>query len=645
MSVDGCAHASSLYISHGSGSRYVFHLIQIKNPIVSPDTSGPIGDSDPLDVTRRIIDHDIARLEESIRARNELSPISRFFVEIFCKIYSLVKDNSIFYLGLSPESWTNFSQVSQRWTRRSAAVSAPALLTNIARLEESARALKSRRNELSPISRLPVEILCNIFSFIEDNNNFYLGRIPESWTNFSHVSQHWRLSALSAPELWTKIPLSYPRWAREMLIRSKKATLTIRSDLFCNSNPKAFQLIRSCLYEMNRVGEIDIDMIPGLTLDTIFRDLPKAAPQLHTLRIDSPRFSENVFSIQEDFLYDTERLQRVELIRCKISWDSRLLSGLTRLTLEDSLKANSSIIQFLHALQRMPALTDLHLKNSIPDDSEVLSIYLVVDLPCLRVLNISSGVGPLTTVLHHITFPHSAILNLTCKENQSAQIDFSNFLSVLATKFLSSLVFRSLSLRVSDNTQAPGLEFYLWTTSFIQDCFPSPSSLIFQSQIHLVLTWPPSHRHIHETALTCAFDAMNLTFLIQLQISTEDYIGSDAWVKTFGKLPLLERVCVQSYSPYSFLEALIYKKKSVDRNVPFPQLRYIHLEGAYFDAMDKTSTSVEKLLDYLMERCERKAEIEVLRLDDCYCISSDDVERLEEIVVDVIWDGVEQEFW
>ena len=44
-----------------------------------------------------------------------------------------------------------------------------------------------------------------------------------------------------------------------------------------------------------------------------------------------------------------------------------------------------------------------------------------------------------------------------------------------------------------------------------------------------------------------------------------------------------------------------------------------------------------------MERCERKAEIQVLRLENCYYISSDDVERFEE-VVDVIWDGIEQEF-
>ena len=55
------------------------------------------------------------------------------------------------------------------------------------------------------------------------------------------------------------------------------------------------------------------------------------------------------------------------------------------------------------------------------------------------------------------------------------------------------------------------------------------------------------------------------------------------------------------------------------------------------------TTLVDMLLDCLMERCERNAEIQTLRLDNCYYISSNDVKRLEEIVVNVIWDGVDQE--
>ena len=112
---------------------------------------------------------------------------------------------------------------------------------NIARLEESIRSLKSRRNELSPISRLPAEILCNIFSLLEGNTVY--GR-PESWTNLSQVSQHWRSTALGAPELWTSISFSYPCWVQEMLIRSKKAKLTIQFGLsFHTSNPKIIETV------------------------------------------------------------------------------------------------------------------------------------------------------------------------------------------------------------------------------------------------------------------------------------------------------------------------------------------------------------------------------------------------------------------
>ena len=516
---------------------------------------------------------------------------------------------------------------------------------DIARLEESIRALKSRRNELSPIARLPVEILCNIFSLIEDNSIFYLGRSPKSWINFSHVSRHWRSSALNAPELWTKIPLGYPRWAQEMLIRSKKAKLTIRSNFSLDElNPQIIKTVRSCLHEMNRVEEINLTVFPGLILEEVFWDLPKSAPQLHTLCIDSFHYSGTAFSIDKNFLYDTERLQCVELINCKISWDSLLLTGLTRLTLEDSLQANSSIIDFLHALQRMPALTHLCLKDSIPDDSESSSTYPVVDLPCLRILRMTfsiSSVGALTTVLRHITFPHIDLLNLTCRENQSTQIGFSNFLVIVTKLLLSSFVIRSLRLGALNHLQTDGLRFDLWTAAIVQGCFPPPP-VSAVSLIQLGLTWPCSPPpHNHAKALTCAFDAMSLHFLTQLQISNLDYIDSQTWVKTFGKLPRLELVWVQSDAPLSFLEALVYKRKRSKR-VSFRKLRSIYLEGTVF-ATSPRSVSIDMLLDCLMERCERKAEVQVLSLDDCYYISSDDVKRLKEIVVEVNWDGIEQE--
>ena len=145
------------------------------------------------------------------------------------------------------------------------------------------------------------------------------------------------------------------------------------------------------------------------------------------------------------------------------------------------------------------------------------------------------------------------------------------------TRPTSSLVVRSLSLRALNGKSS--LEFYLWTTAFIQDCFPT-RSLISQSQLQLVLTWPSSQPYNHVKALTCAFDTMSLPFLTQLQISTSEHcIDPKTWAKTFGRLPL-ERVCVQNYAP-SFLEALIYKKKEAETSkivyhAVFPKLRHIN---------------------------------------------------------------------
>ena len=106
---------------------------------------------------------------------------------------------------------------------------------------------------------------------------------------------------------------------------------------------------------------------------------------------------------------------------------------------------------------------------------------------------------------------------------------------------------------------------------------------------------------------------------------------------------------MQGYAPRSFLDGSIYKTKAAKRsitashNVSFPKLRQIDLEGNHFFATGQRSIPIDTLLDCLMERCERKAAVRVLRLDHCNLLVSELVERLNQVVVDVIWDGIMQE--
>ena len=82
---------------------------------------------------------------------------------------------------------------------------------------------------------------------------------------------------------------------------------------------------------------------------------------------------------------------------------------------------------------------------------------------------------------------------------------------------------------------------------------------------------------------------------------------------------------------YPFLDALKAAEKSntAYRSLSFPKLGYIYLEGG---PSIPEPILVNMLLDILMERLERNAPIEVLRMDKSYNISPDDVERLEEYV-------------
>ena len=420
------------------------------------------------------------------------------------------------------------------------------------------------------------------------------------------------------------------------------ATLTVQVDFSYQTDSKSLDSIKSCLSQMIRLGKIDIFATSASTLEKLFLDLPKSAPQLHTFCITLNRFSESEFTIPEEFLTDTERLQCVHLQGCKIGWDSPLLTGLTRLTLHDSLKDNASTIQFLHALQRMPSLTNLDLEDSIPHDSGETSAYPVVDLPCLQLFRISSYVGAVTTALRHITVLPTVVMCLECKDTQFTQftqIDLSDFLSVLAAKFLSLLVFRSL--RVTDLLD--GIRCQAAVQEFV--CPPS--------QLDLTLTWGtsllPNDPGSYATILTAVFDSMTLRALTHLHLSTPLTIAN-TWINISAKLPLLEWVHL-SCTAHPFLTALVHKTKGAEnsiaayRTVCFPKLRYICLNGNDFTGKHFNSISVDTLMECLMERCERNAEVQELYLENCYNLSEDDVEGLREIVVNVERDGIEQAFY
>ncbi|KAG1726299.1 hypothetical protein EDB19DRAFT_2043045 [Suillus lakei] len=100
-----------------------------------------------------------------------------------------------------------------------------------AALSESVRTLRFRRNALACVSRLPFEILANIFMCIVPKEECYMRTTKPSGVPaclaITHVCRHWRQVALQCPTLWAFIDCISSQWLAIMLERSKKSALVV----------------------------------------------------------------------------------------------------------------------------------------------------------------------------------------------------------------------------------------------------------------------------------------------------------------------------------------------------------------------------------------------------------------------------------
>ena len=97
-------------------------------------------------------------------------------------------------------------------------------------INEETRKSPSAENALSPIFRLPPEILAAIFVHCARFHHKSLSictRRP-GWVKVSYVCRHWREVALGCPTLWSYHFVVSSRWTEELLARSMEVPLKIR---------------------------------------------------------------------------------------------------------------------------------------------------------------------------------------------------------------------------------------------------------------------------------------------------------------------------------------------------------------------------------------------------------------------------------
>ncbi|KAH8830067.1 hypothetical protein DL96DRAFT_915310 [Flagelloscypha sp. PMI_526] len=121
----------------------------------------------------------------------------------------------------------------------------------ITQLQRSADQLKSyisyQKAKISPIRKLPLEMLATVFSLICSSNNaakVYSGELPA--LRLSHVSTQWRRLSLSSPSLWSHLHFAHrprrPRRLRKLLVDPETSRMEVLSIYLTHSRAQALSI-------------------------------------------------------------------------------------------------------------------------------------------------------------------------------------------------------------------------------------------------------------------------------------------------------------------------------------------------------------------------------------------------------------------
>lgn len=193
-----------------------------------------------------------------------------------------------------------------------------------ARMQESISLLKTRRNELAPVSKLPDEILLQIFVVLRDSTDLR----PANWLRVMHVCQYWRHIAVGSPPLWTRLHDPPPGLTRLQLECSQNAPLDVVLTRTWFKNAAPTGIFATILHEIERIRTLNFARMPPSFLDTVHDILTSLGQDWEASSLESLTIGTNVIagarpaSIRSvtDVFHPTCLLRRLTLSSGYYSW-------------------------------------------------------------------------------------------------------------------------------------------------------------------------------------------------------------------------------------------------------------------------------------------------------------------------------------
>jgi hypothetical protein len=290
-------------------------------------------------------------------------------------------------------------------------------------------------NRLTPVGRLPDEVLVSIFAFAGPSSYYksFFDCVSEGDAGasdviprrdclaFSQVSHHWRELALSTPLLWSTPLLHWPRLATDLLSRSADVPLTVVSHPALRTSEAA---LHRGLKHMKHIEELDIFGTAAHLNRAL--DVPRQpASMLKRMHLGVIRKTSakpiKIASRQLRRLQPFSQLQCLVFTDCFVPPDASIFTNVTSLHINTRVNAGlagsdrrEALANVLEMLRQAPLLETLQLRYFIDHDS--LSTHpsaKPVRLEHLARLELVDDARCITAVLNAVGTPENTKLHLT----------------------------------------------------------------------------------------------------------------------------------------------------------------------------------------------------------------------------------------
>lgn len=517
--------------------------------------------------------------------------------------------------------------------------------------------LKTQRNELARIFRLPSEILSAVFTHYAQAapmGSYWRGTRMK-WIDVAKVCRHWRDVALRCPHLWSDIDFTFlpPSMAPIMIERSKQAliSLSIPSHLSFKAEPHAKSILSLQAHRFRTLT------IRSGTMATTMMIQELTSPVLHLQRLilDAQDCHDDL-PLPDKFLGGhAPELRELDLTGWRLPWTSPILSGLRTLELSlgnTTLGSHPPIdpADFVSAFERMSPLRVLTLRLELPF-TDASGPLRVARLPHLEKLSFTGTFGDGARALKRLALPTSAVLAFECEcgEDEFDYI-FPNFGSALVSSWLSA------PLTTGTNLESNHLRTMVLTNGLFQGWLREVAQgsmwdlNLGAMDANLTIFWHSAHsRHAPAPLLVPLLSDLPLDDVRRVDIQS----ASPSVIRHIGRLPRITSVYTSGSGSSLFFKHLkdgmptkpIEGKPSPGYPtsvIAFSKLHTVYLEGMSFPDRDSAleDFTMDDLLDVLKWRYGMGGAIQEVHISECGNISEDDIARIREVVGDVEWDKV-----